>query len=113
MTTGPKYQIDVGEKGAARLITVSGEIDLASAPQLEDALTEVTDGTIIADLTDVGFIDSTGLRSLMTARERIAETGRLLLVFGDGPVKRILDLTRLTDRFEVFSTVDDAAQAAE
>lgn len=68
---------------------------------------------MIADLTDVGFIDSTGLRSLMTARERIGEKGRLLLVFDDGPVKRILDLTRLTDRFEVFTTVDDAARAAK
>lgn len=114
MTTGPKYQIDVGELDDARLVTVSGEIDLASAPRLEEALTAGGGDTVIADLLDVGFIDSTGLRSLMTAKERISDAGgRLLLVSGDGPVERILDLTRLTDRFEVFSTVDEAAQGAK
>lgn len=114
MTTGPKYKIDEGALGEVRLITVSGEIDLASAPALERVLTKEPDRTVIADLTDVGFIDSTGLRSLMTAQEAIAGTeGRLLLVFGEGPVERILQLTRLTDRFETFTDTEAASRAAE
>lgn len=114
MTTGPKYKIDEGELGDARLVTVSGEIDLASSPALERALTREPDRTIVADLTDVGFIDSTGLRSLMTAQETIsAGDGRLLLVYGEGPVERILELTRLDDRFETFPDTEAASQAAE
>lgn len=112
MTTGPKYRIEVGSLGSGRLVTVSGEIDLASAPKLEEALIEEPDRVVVADLSGVGFIDSTGLRSLMTARDTIeGDGGRLILVFEDGPVERILDLTRLTERFEVFSTAEAAAQA--
>lgn len=114
LTTGPKYRIELGSLAGHRLVTVSGEIDLASAPKLEKALVEEADRTVIVDLSDVGFIDSTGLRSLMTARDTITEQGgRLMLVFDDGPVERILELTRLTDRFETFRTTEAAAQAAE
>nr|MBO2498811.1 anti-sigma factor antagonist [Acidimicrobiia bacterium] len=112
LTTGPKFQIEVGSFGNARLVTVSGEIDLAAAPQLADALSAEPEEVTIADLRDVGFIDSTGLRSLMTAQDKVTGAGgRLALVFGEGPVERILDLTRLTDRFEVFAAPEDAAQA--
>lgn len=114
MTTGPKYKIEEGVVDTTRLVTVSGEIDLASSPALERALTKQPDNAVIADLSDVGFIDSTGLRSLMTAQETISGAdGRLLLVFGEGPVDRILDLTRLRDRFEIFPDTEAASQAAE
>lgn len=114
MTTGPKYKIEEGSLGDKRLVTVSGEIDLASAAALERSLMEEPKQTVIADLSDVGFIDSTGLRSLLTAQEAIqTEGGRLMLVFGEGPVERILDLTRLNDRFETFPDTEAAAQAVE
>ena len=49
---------------------------------------------------------------LLSAREALdAGGGRLLLVFDDGPVERILDLTGLTDRFETFRTLEAATQA--
>jgi anti-sigma B factor antagonist len=112
LTTGPKYKIEEGTLGTSRLVTVSGEIDLASSPALERALTEEPDGTVIADLSEVGFIDSTGLRSLMTAQEAVAAAdGRLMLVFADGPVERILGLTRLSDRFEIFPDTEAASRA--
>ncbi|HEX7099434.1 MAG TPA: STAS domain-containing protein [Acidimicrobiia bacterium] len=112
MTTGPKFQIEVGVLGDARLVTVAGEIDLAAAPQLAEVLSAEPESVTIADLRDVGFIDSTGLRSLMTAQDKVnGAGGRLALVYGEGPVERILDLTRLTDRFEVFASPEDAAQA--
>lgn len=113
MTTGPKYRIDVDSKAGTKLVTVSGEIDMASAPELEGALASEPAATVIADLADVGFIDSSGLRSLLSACEGLDEAGgRLLLVFGEGPVSRIIDLTGLADRFEIFETVEAAAGAA-
>lgn len=114
MTTGPKYRIDVDSDGPARHVTASGEIDLASATEFEEALTAEPERAVIADLTDVGFIDSTGLRSLLSAQESIAGSGgRLLLVFDDGPVERILKLTRLTDRFEVHPDLETATRATQ
>ncbi len=112
MTTGPKYRIEEDTSDLGRTVTVSGEIDLASAPKLEATLVSAPDQNVIVDLLEVGFMDSTGLRSLLSAREALdAGGGRLLLVFDDGPVERILDLTGLTDRFETFRTLEAATQA--
>lgn len=114
MTTGPKHRIEASSMDSARLVTVSGEIDLASAPKLEAALLEETDRTVIVDLREVGFMDSTGLRSLLAGQEAVAEGGgRMILVFEDGPVERILDLTGLADRFEVLDSVEAAARAVD
>ena len=113
MTTGPKYRIQESSSDSSRIVTVSGEIDLASAPKLETALVAEADQTVIVDLLEVGFMDSTGLRSLLSARDALEEGGgRLLLVFGEGPVERILELTGLTDRFEHVPSLEAATQAA-
>lgn len=112
MTIGPKYQIQADSTAGARMVTATGEIDMASSAELEEALVAEPDEVVIADLTDVGFIDSSGLRSLLAARDKLEDAGgRLVLVFGDGPVERIIDLTGLADRFEVFETVVAATEA--
>lgn len=114
MTTGPKYRIEVGSRDGTRLVTATGEIDMASSPLLEEALVAAPEEAVIADLSEVGFIDSSGLRSLLSAREALADGGgRLVLVFGEGPVERIIDLTGLADRFEIFETLEAAGQAAD
>ena len=113
VTTGPKYRIEIGTFGDHRLVTAKGEIDMASAPELQAALSEEPSKTVLADLADVGFMDSTGLRSLLLARDAIDEAGgQLRLVYGEGPVQRIIDLTGLSDRFEVFETTEAAAESA-
>lgn len=113
MTTGPRYLIDIGRSGPHRLITVKGEIDMASAPQLQEALTEAPSETVIADLSDVGFMDSTGLRSLILSHDEVKEAGgELRLVYGEGPVQRIIDLTGLGDRFSVFDTTEKAVNGS-
>lgn len=113
MTIGPKHRIEASTMDSARLVTVSGEIDLASAPKLEATLLEETDRVVIVDLREVDFMDSTGLRSLLAGQEAVAEGGgRMILVFEEGPVERILDLTGLADRFEVAESVEAAARAA-
>lgn len=112
MTTGPAYEINVDSVDSARLVTARGEIDTASAPELESALVAEPNGPVVADLTGVGFIDSTGLRALLMAKDALDEAGgRLLLVVSEGPVERILALTGVTDQFQIHSTVEDATQA--
>lgn len=112
MTIGPKYQIEADSTAGMRLVTATGEIDMASSAELEEALATEPDKVVIANLSDVGFIDSSGLRSLVAARDKLEDAGgRLVLVFGDGPVERIIDLTGLADRFEVFETVTAATEA--
>jgi anti-sigma B factor antagonist len=81
-------------------IIVSGELDLATVPQLSAAVAEHSDaGLLVLDLTAVTFIDSTGLRVLIQADRACARSGsRLAVLAGDGPVRRLLGLCKLDGR---------------
>ncbi|MEX1279441.1 MAG: STAS domain-containing protein [Acidimicrobiia bacterium] len=93
------------------LVAASGEIDIASAPSLDGALDAAIDahaGPVAVDLRSVSFMDSSGLRSLLTARRRLAEDGRPLgLVCGPGPVRRVLEVAGVLDRLPVVDEPDE------
>jgi anti-sigma B factor antagonist len=93
-------------------LTVEGELDIASAARLEEALAEAEKGEpelIVLDLRGLQFMDSTGLRTILSADSRAREAGRrLVVVQGDENVKRVFEVTRLYDRVEI---VDDPAEA--
>ena len=72
-------------------VTVVGEVDLYSAPELDRALHESTQ-RLVVDLTDCGFIDSTALGVLVAAQAR---TGRLDLIAPGLEVRRTLEITGL------------------
>jgi len=97
--------IETGTQGAWKLLTVSGEIDLYTAPKLREALTNADTGPDVGvDLRAVRFMDSMGLGVLIGARRRTVESGgRFALVCTDGPVLRVLDVSGLTTVFEVVN----------
>ena len=77
-------------------VSVSGELDLATAPELADALAEAPAGAavVILDLSQLTFIDSTGLHMILAARARLAEADcRLVLIPGAHQVQRIFEIT--------------------
>jgi anti-sigma B factor antagonist len=84
------------------VISVSGELDLASSPALEEELERVakSDATVIVvDLAELEFMDSTGLSVLVRAHQRAQDSGRRLgLVNGSQQVQRLLALTGVADR---------------
>lgn len=96
-------QIESRRDGDTLVIALSGELDLASAPDLERELQagEATSpGQITIDLTELGFMDSTGLQSLLRARERAAESGYALsLRRGPHQVQRVFELTKTAEAF--------------
>lgn len=83
------------------MVSVSGELDLATAPMLEEHINSHTEPPII-DLSGVDFVDSTGLRVLITAHEA---RGGLPLVVREGPVTRLFELTGVSERLLVFDSV--------
>jgi anti-sigma B factor antagonist len=91
----------------AALIAVSGELDIASAPELEQALDQIRpDQTklVIVDLRELEFMDSTGLSIIVRAHQRLSEHGcELSLVKGPPQVQRLLDLTGVTERLRLGS----------
>lgn len=90
------------------LVALVGELDIASAPRLEEGLAEVegnSPGTLVLDLRRVEFIDSTGLRAVIAADERArAADRRFVVVRGPAAVERVFSVTQLDQRLEI---VDD------
>ena len=83
------------------VVTISGEIDIQSGPQLRDQLLRIMwrYGTRLdLDLTGVTFIDCVGINALLAARRRVQWEGGWLRVIRASPsVQRVLALTRLQD----------------
>ena len=102
--------------GETVVLTLHGELDMQTVPRLRarlaDALQE-PGGAVLVDLTDVVFIDSTGLAALLNALRRLTRAGRrMLLVAGEGPVRRMLQLTRLDSTFALYDSAEDALALA-
>jgi anti-anti-sigma factor len=80
------------------LVTAAGEVDVATAPALREALWEglVQSPRIVVDLSDVRFLDSTGLQVLVTALKHAQQGGGCLTLVQPTPcVQRVLQITQL------------------
>jgi anti-sigma B factor antagonist len=93
------------EPGRVRVVA-SGELDLSTSPDLEQELDAIIDRggcrELVLDLSDVAFLDSTGLRALWTIRQRLQDTGcTFILRSPSEPVQRVLRLTKLHKVFQV------------
>jgi anti-sigma B factor antagonist len=97
--------------GGASVLTVTGELDLSSAPSLKWSLTDLLDGgcsQLVLDLSLVTFIDSTALGVLVGVHMRLGAGTRLAIVCANSKVLEILELTGLVGTFELFSTLEQA-----
>ena len=100
------------ELGRWHVVTAEGEIDISSAPTLDEVLRTAmaTGGDVAVDLRTVTFMDSSGLRSLLQARRGLEEAGQAFaVVCGPGPVRRVLDVAGVSDRL----TIVESAEALE
>jgi anti-anti-sigma factor len=85
------------------VIFVHGDIDVAGGPVLEAALLDGVDTSpLVVDLSDVFFIDSSGLRCLLGASRRAHDRGTGVVLRGVGAeVLRLLEITGTTDQFSI------------
>jgi anti-sigma B factor antagonist len=99
------------------VVTVSGEVDVATAPAVRDCLNQVIDrdrGLVVADLSGVTFIDSTGLGVLIGAHRRCADSGRPLRVVVVEPrIRKVFEITGLTELFPIHPSLDLALAGEE
>ena len=105
---------DVDSRGWV-VITLEGEIDLARAEELrnlfESEWRRQAPGVIV-DFTPVTFMDSTGLGWLFRVESDVTiEGGQLRLVISDGPVRRLLELSGLGNRFQLYPNLEAAHTA--
>jgi anti-sigma B factor antagonist len=91
----------------SEVLVVGGEIDLATASMLEDAIQAVR-GTVAVDLSGVTFMDSAGMRVLIREHERREASGdKLVLAALSEPVRRVLEVAGLLEYLGVTSVEDD------
>ena len=89
-------------------VVVTGELDLASSEELEEMLAQVEasePATLVLDLRELEFMDSTGLRMVALAERSRGAAGRpLVLVRGPDAIHRVFAITRMDEH---LSFVDD------
>jgi anti-sigma B factor antagonist len=99
------------------VITLKGEIDLASSRELGSQLGELAGDPGVAavlDLSEVTFLDSVGLGVILKAASRFRrQAKRLVIVVPPGPVLRLLELSGVGTRLALARTLDEAIAAAQ
>ena len=96
------------------VLAVGGEIDLATAPVFEAAISDALADdppAFVIDLSDVTFLASAGLQLLVATQERIGDSGEFAVVADDPATSRPIQLTDLDKIFALYATLDDALVA--
>jgi anti-sigma B factor antagonist len=97
----------VDRDGPAAVLSVKGELDASTAPDLAELCHSVHAAgarDVVIDLTDTSFLDSSGLRALIEAHRLFADGGNLHLAHASEPVRRLLEITGLDDYFSLDLT---------
>ena len=114
MNSVPQAAVRRYDVAQCSVVVASGEIDAAASPLLRNELARADSPRIVLELTDVSFLDSTGLGVLVEAMQNVrAEGGWVRLVGASAPVVKLLKITRLDVVFSIHDTVEDAVSAPE
>jgi anti-sigma B factor antagonist len=111
MAVQDQLLIDVRHEKDRVVLGLGGELDLASAPLLQSEIerTEIAAAAIVVlDLQELKFIDSTGLRVLLSAHERSRERGQEFAVTRGSPqVQRLLSITGVDEHLRIISSPNE------
>jgi anti-anti-sigma factor len=106
------FDLQSSAVGDALVIAVSGDVDMTSAPALADAIDVVGDRIrrVIVDLSAVMFLDSSGLNALVRGKRALdaKEIGLRVVAPVDSVVRRVLEITQLTESLSVVDSLDQA-----
>jgi anti-anti-sigma factor len=109
-------QIKVDQLDKAAVLEVSGEIDMVTAPQLQQAIDEAWRAdagapAVVVDLSEVTFLASAGLAVLAASTRGAPEAARLLVVAHGPATARPIQLTGLTEFLDLYPTAAEALAA--
>ena len=109
------FAIESAALAGAAGVVVRGELDVSTAPRLADALDVAireSDGAFVVDLSDLDFLDSTGVSVFVRARALLGRDERpLLIICPPGPARRIFEITGIIDLFAFYDSREHAAAA--
>jgi anti-sigma B factor antagonist len=111
MGAADQLLIDVRREADRVVVRLEGELDMANAPLLKAAIEEADAAErpmLVLDMQQLEFIDSTGLRAVLWARERCQEGGRgFALTQGSPQVQRLLAVSGAGEHLRIIAGADD------
>jgi anti-sigma B factor antagonist len=111
----PPLGIDVTPARFGAVVSIAGELDIATVPRVTAALQDepvAIAGAVVVDLSGVTFMDSTGLAALMTLQRDVgARGGRLVIVCPEGPARLVFDVAGVADQLALHWTREEAEAA--
>lgn len=114
------FEATADKLDGVQVVTVRGELDLSTAPDLEPALEgaiESGDDAILIDLSECEFIDSTGIALIVRTWQRLDGTaegngnGRVVICSANDQVRRVLEITGLELSIPIHGSRDEALGA--
>ena len=106
--------IEVSANGDATLVRLGGELDIHTTRSIRGPLLDAMNGaagTVVVDLAEVEFMDSTALATLLEARGRLRSGDSFRLAAPGLEARRALEVSGLDRHFRVFGTVEEALAA--
>lgn len=107
--------VEVTQKDDIHLLSVSGEVDLYSSPEVRTALLELTrekPAAIIVQFDQVTYIDSSGLATLIEGLQEVNQyNGKFILTGLRQEVMGVFQLSRLDEVFEIYPSLEEALKA--
>jgi anti-anti-sigma factor len=106
----------VAYQNGIAVLTVGGDIDLATVPALEAAIDEALVARptgLVIDLSEVGFLASAGLQALVATHNNVSKSAHFAVVANSASTSRPIQLTGLDQIFELYPTLDEALTAVQ
>lgn len=108
--------IEVSTNGDATVVRLGGELDIYTTGPIRGVLFDAVNaatGTVVVDLAEVEFMDSTALATLLEARWRLRSGDSFRLAAPGLEARRALEVSGLDRHFRVFETVEEALAARD
>jgi anti-anti-sigma factor len=100
--------LETKQQDGTAVVALAGELDMAGAATLEREIALLEADTIVVDLRGLEFMDSSGLRAIMTAAHGAQDAGRrFALIPGAAQVMRVFDITRMRERLEFVADIGE------
>ena len=110
-----ELQLRVYESSGTTIVEAGGEVELHNAPGLREELRRVCETQnpcCVVDMSDVSFIDSTGVGVLVGALKRAREHGGVLTIACPQPrVRRVFEITGLLGALPIYESLEAASNA--
>ena len=111
LTAVRSFKVETTEHDTATHVVLSGDLDLSTSKRAEEAIEEAERGgkpTVVVDLRGLSFMDSTGLRVIVSADKRARRFNhRVVIIQGPAAVRRVFEITRLDERLDIVDTPEE------